>query len=107
MVLGATGSPCADPKNTASFVFSPVTPGDYLFSTAVKTLPPVAAPVPALQVTDVVDPPLPPVNDAARKEEGKSGGDGDGSSESGQGRLVVDVMRVMLLLIGLFCVIGC
>ncbi|KAI3775373.1 hypothetical protein L1987_49946 [Smallanthus sonchifolius] len=103
-------SPCVDPNSTAPFVFNPIKPGDYIAQVEPTVLPPAAAPIPPLQVTDIVDPPLPPVNAAARKEEsdsGKSGGDGGHSSESGQRRLVVDVVTMTLLLIGLVSVIGC
>ncbi|XP_076932856.1 glycerophosphodiester phosphodiesterase GDPDL7-like [Bidens hawaiensis] len=108
-------SPCVDPKSTAPFVFNPIKPGDYLSQVEPKVLPPAAAPIPPLQVSDVVDPPLPAVNDAARKEEsdsGKSGDDDDdgGSKKSGQGRLDIDLVTMSLLLIGLACVIfgfGC
>lgn len=97
-----TGSPCADPKSTAPYVFNPIKPGDYLAQVEPKLLPPAAAPIPPLQVTDVVDPPLPAVNDAAREESDSSmSGDDDeddgGSKKSGQGRLDVDLVTMSLL----------
>ncbi|GJZ18525.1 hypothetical protein Tco_0554648 [Tanacetum coccineum] len=48
-------------------------------------------------VTDVIDPPLPPVNDRARKDSDK--GSGGGSSESGQRRVSVDAVATTLMLI--------
>ncbi|KAJ9557910.1 hypothetical protein OSB04_012524 [Centaurea solstitialis] len=94
-------SPCVDPNSAASFVFQPVKPGDYLAQVQPEALPPASPPLPPLQASDVVDPPLPPVNAAARK--GNSDG---GSSDSGQPRIVVDVVVTTLLLFGLITLIG-
>nr|XP_043626645.1 glycerophosphodiester phosphodiesterase GDPDL7-like [Erigeron canadensis] len=91
-------NPCADPNSTAPFIFQPVKPGDYLTQVDPKVVPPAAAPIPPLQVTDVVDPPLPPVNDEARKHE---------SSSSGQSITAVDMIAMVLLMIGLISIIGC
>lgn len=99
---GVTGSPCVDLKSTAPFVFQPIKPGDYLAQVEPAVLPPAAAPIPPLQVTDVVDPPLPPVNAAARKDESGKSGD---KSKSGQRRNDVDVVAMTLLFIGLVFVI--
>ncbi|KAK1417178.1 hypothetical protein QVD17_26301 [Tagetes erecta] len=99
-------SSCADPKSKASFVFNPIAVGEYLTSSQVTTLPPAAAPIPALQVADVVDPPLPPVNEAARKEDRKEE-EGKKSKSGQQRRFVVDVMTLILMLIGFVCVAGC
>ncbi|KAI3524331.1 hypothetical protein L1887_02984 [Cichorium endivia] len=102
-------SPCVDPNSKAPFVFQPIRPGDYLAQVEPTVLPPASAPIPPLRVTDVVDPPLPPVNAAARKEDSDSGGEGksgDGS-ESGQRRITVDVVRTVLLLIGVLFLVGC
>jgi len=104
-----SGSPCVDPNSKAPFVFHPIRPGDYLAQVEPTVLPPASAPIPPLRVTDVVDPPLPTVNTAARKEESESGGsDGGGGSESGQRRFTVDVVvTTTLLLIGVFFQMGC
>ncbi|KAI3714995.1 hypothetical protein L6452_21958 [Arctium lappa] len=105
-------SPCVDPNSAASFVFQPVKPGDYLAQVQPEALPPASPPVPPLEVTDVVDPPLPPVNTAARQDDSSGGGGGGGndgkggSSESGQPRIAVDVVVTTLLLIGLVSLIG-
>ncbi|KAL7598669.1 hypothetical protein Lser_V15G23836 [Lactuca serriola] len=98
-------SPCVDPNSKAAFVFQPIKPGDYLAQVEPTVLPPASTPIPPLRVTDVVDPPLPPVNAAARKEadSDKSGG----GSESGQRRMAVDVVATMLLLIVVFFLMGC
>ncbi|GJY21964.1 glycerophosphodiester phosphodiesterase GDPDL7 [Tanacetum coccineum] len=90
-------NPCVDPNSTAPFVFMPIKPGDYLAQVEPAVLPPASAPIPPLQVTDVVDPPLPPVNAGARKDSDKGGG---GSSESGQRRVSVDAVATTLMLIG-------
>ena len=82
----------------------PIKPGDYLAQVEPAALPPASAPIPPLQVTDVVDPPLPPVNAGARKDSDKGGGGGD-SSGSAQQRTNVDVVATTLLLIGSVCVI--
>ncbi|XP_071742196.1 glycerophosphodiester phosphodiesterase GDPDL7-like [Rutidosis leptorrhynchoides] len=98
-------SPCVDPKSTAPFVFQPIKPGDYLAQVEPAVLPPAAAPIPPLQVRDVVDPPLPPVNAAARKDESDKN---DEKSKSGLRKNDVDVVSMMLLLlIGWVLVIGC
>ncbi|KAJ0885423.1 putative glycerophosphodiester phosphodiesterase [Helianthus annuus] len=99
-------SPCVDPKSTAPFVFNPIKPGDYLAQVEPTVLPPAAAPLPPLQVADVVDPPLPPVDASARKENGDEG-EGEGGGKSGQRRLGVDVVMMSLMLFGLVYVIGC
>ncbi|GKD82403.1 hypothetical protein Tco_1349242 [Tanacetum coccineum] len=90
-------NPCVDPNSTAPFVFMPIKPGDYLAQVEPAVLPPASAPIPPLQVTDVVDPPLPPVNAGARKDSDKGGG---GSSESGQRRVSVDAVATTLMFIG-------
>lgn len=105
IVAYVAGSPCVDPNSKAAFVFQPIKPGDYLAQVEPTVLPPASTPIPPLRVTDVVDPPLPPVNAAARKEadSDKSGG----GSESGQRRMAVDVVATMLLLIVVFFLMGC
>ncbi|GJZ77762.1 hypothetical protein Tco_0642434 [Tanacetum coccineum] len=65
-------------------------------------LPPASTHIPPLQVTDVIDPPLPPVNARARKDSDKGGG---GSSESSQRRVNVDAYATTLTLIGLVYVL--
>ncbi|GJW61479.1 glycerophosphodiester phosphodiesterase GDPDL7 [Tanacetum coccineum] len=61
-------NPCVDANSTAPFVFMPIKPGDYLAQVEPAVLPPASAPIPPLQVTDVIDPPLPPVNSGARRQ---------------------------------------
>ncbi|KAL9223915.1 hypothetical protein vseg_000007 [Gypsophila vaccaria] len=59
-------SPCADPNNAnVEYPLTPVEPGGLLDLAAHDALPPSAAPLPVLDVADIVDPPLPPVTKAA------------------------------------------
>ncbi|CAL0307076.1 unnamed protein product [Lupinus luteus] len=52
-------SPCSDPKHIPTIL--PAQPGDLLSTIPAEILPPAGAPLPALEVADVVDPPLPAV----------------------------------------------
>ncbi|XP_074281238.1 glycerophosphodiester phosphodiesterase GDPDL7-like [Silene latifolia] len=59
-------SPCADPSNEKiEYPIAPVEPGGLLDLAAHETLPPTAAPAPALDAANIVDPPLPPVTKPA------------------------------------------
>ncbi|GKD58869.1 glycerophosphodiester phosphodiesterase GDPDL7 [Tanacetum coccineum] len=91
-------NPCVDPNSTTPFVFMPIKPGDYLAQVEPTVLPLASAPIPPLHVTDVIDPPLPPVNAGACKDSYKGGG--GGSSEFGQRRVSVDAVATTLMLIG-------
>ncbi|OIV99858.1 hypothetical protein TanjilG_26196 [Lupinus angustifolius] len=52
-------SPCSDPKHVPTIL--PAQPGELLSTIPAELLPPSAAPLPPLEVADVVDPPLPAV----------------------------------------------
>ncbi|GKA14216.1 glycerophosphodiester phosphodiesterase GDPDL7 [Tanacetum coccineum] len=53
-------NPCVGSNSTTPLVVMPIKPGDYLAQVEPAVLPPASTPIPPLQVTDVVDPPLPP-----------------------------------------------
>ncbi|CAL0325639.1 unnamed protein product [Lupinus luteus] len=52
-------SPCSDPKHVPTI--TPAQPGELLSTIPAELLPPAGAPLPPLEVADVVDPPLPAV----------------------------------------------
>lgn len=58
-------SPCSDISNTnIEYPITGVAPGSLLELATPVALPPLAAPAPALDASDIVDPPLPPVSKA-------------------------------------------
>ncbi|XP_059638149.1 glycerophosphodiester phosphodiesterase GDPDL7-like [Cornus florida] len=58
-------SPCSDLKANLSYSILPIQPGSLLNLAPPEVLPPAVAPAPALNVADVVDPPLPPVSNVS------------------------------------------
>ncbi|MED6113856.1 hypothetical protein PIB30_074739 [Stylosanthes scabra] len=61
-------SPCSDPNHVPSIL--PAQPGDLMSTVDPQALPPAEAPFPALEVADVVDPPLPAVINSTKDEPG-------------------------------------
>lgn len=53
------GSPCSDPNHVPTIL--PADPGELKGTVTPQLLPPAEAPLPALEVANVVDPPLPAV----------------------------------------------
>ncbi|XP_052181862.1 glycerophosphodiester phosphodiesterase GDPDL6-like [Diospyros lotus] len=58
-------SPCSNPKANTSYSILAVQPGSLLSLVPNEILPPAAAPAPALNVGDIVDPPLPGLSNAS------------------------------------------
>jgi len=64
------GSPCSDINNEFSIL--PARPGELLKTTPLQDQPQAQAPLPPLEVANVVDPPLPPVNEASKPAESRA-----------------------------------
>ncbi|XP_019453338.1 PREDICTED: glycerophosphodiester phosphodiesterase GDPDL7-like [Lupinus angustifolius] len=58
-------SPCSDPKHVPTIL--PAQPGELLSTIPAEILPPAGAPLPVLEVANVVDPPLPAVVNLTRE----------------------------------------
>ncbi|XP_020202161.1 glycerophosphodiester phosphodiesterase GDPDL7 [Cajanus cajan] len=70
-------NPCSNPSSKPRIL--PIIPGDLLSTVPSGSQPPVEAPLPPLEVAEVVDPPLPAVTKTKPADTGATDGDGAGS----------------------------
>lgn len=61
------GSPCSDINAKLAYQILPIEPGALFALVPPEALPPAEAPAPALQVSDIQDPALPPVANLSEK----------------------------------------
>ncbi|KAI4376744.1 hypothetical protein MLD38_014470 [Melastoma candidum] len=97
LLLTFAGSPCVDLNNNVAIL--PAQPGS-LVSIIEGAEPPAGAPAQALEVADIVDPPLPPVADRSALSPPAPAPDGD-KSDGVTNVASVAVSLVSILLISL------
>ncbi|KAG0491371.1 hypothetical protein HPP92_004769 [Vanilla planifolia] len=91
-------SPCSNPDAKLTYTILPVEPGSITELAEPEALPPAQSPAPPLQPADVVDPPLPPVVDAADRAQAHTPA-AEPKESSGPSRAVVNAALCFIMVV--------